>query len=52
MRAFFSAALPENPYLLGLLLLFVVLFGGLVVRVLLPSRQAELDRESRLPLQD
>ena len=44
MRAFFSTALPENPFLLGLLLLFVALFVGLVIRAYLPSRQRELDQ--------
>lgn len=52
MRAIFSASLPENPYLMGLLILFVGLFCALVLRLYRPSKAPDLDQESRLPLQD
>ena len=52
MRAFFASSLPENPFLVGLLLAFVTLYVVLVYRLYRPGAQSRLEQESRLPLQD
>lgn len=52
MRAFFTAAMPDNPLNLFFLVFFTAIFSGVVYFNLRPSRRQDHAKAAQLPLED